>query len=304
MHLIEIPGADIKRYFPEDLSECNQVQYINMCALLLRYQMDKLTLDEFLKHGLIYLLNIEVPKETLSQAVEDQIYSNISQMSKMLISFFEEIKNEDKIVLQIKQYYTHNPMPSFRSALYNYYGPSDDFDTMTFGEYVDALDPYEDFHQIGEIKYLYNLLAIFYRRKKTMHVIRRHFNNYNGDIRKSYNQNKVEKLAKKFKRQPIGIVYGFYLLFASFQKYITTVKIYIQGREIDFSILFDETLTKKLKESDIPGIGMRSFMYTMAESNIFGDLEKVRNTPFWEIYIRMYDIRKRDLDQQANEPKK
>ena len=42
-------------------------------------------------------------------------------------------------------------------------------------------------------------------------------------------------------------------------------------------------------------------LYSMAESGIFGELEKVRKTNFWEIFIRMYDIRKRDLDMQANE---
>ena len=296
MHLIEIPDSGIKKYFPADLSECDKKQYINMSALLYLYQTKQILLDTFLVNALYYLLDI---KKTDKAGIE--AYSNIAQLSKLILSFFDEIEVENEKVLQIKLYYIHNPIPSFLNITGRYYGPSDEFNNITFGEYVDALDPFEDFNTTGETKYLYQLLAIFYRPQKSFHFIRKHLNSYDGDRRVAYNSNHTLKRADKLKNQPIGLVYGFYLLFASFQKYITTVKIYIQGREIDFSILFDDSLLRNVKEHPAPGIGMKSILYSMAESGIFGDLDKVRNTNFWEIFIRMYDIKKRDLDMQANE---
>lgn len=298
MHVLEIPEANIKRYIPEDLSQCDTEQYINMCALLYQYQSNQLSLDTFLVHGLFYLLDIEN-----TNTDDDQALSNITQLSQYLLSFFDEIKKEESVDLQIKLYHINNPIASFIQVK-KYYGTSDGFENMSFGEYVDALDPFEDFHQTGDVQYLYQLLAIFYRPKKSNYFQLKNIFSFDGDKREKYNAHQVAALTNKFKKQPIGIAYGFYLLFASFQKYITTVKIYIQGKEIDFSILFDDTLTKKWKESSVPGIGMRSMMFSMAESGIFGELKQVREAPFWEIYLRMYDIRKRDLDMQANEPSK
>jgi len=77
---------------------------------------------------------------------------------------------------------------------------------------------------------------------------------------------------------------------------MTTAKIYVQGNEIDFSILYNEFSTDIKFDSTIPGIGMKSLMYSIAESGVFGNLDDVRNASFWEIMIRFYDVRKRDLD--------
>ena len=302
MHLIEIPERELKFSVPEDLSECNVEQYINLSGLMYKYQ-NGLSLHEFLIQATYYLLNLE-KKESDDEEIELHKHSNINQVSELFLSFFEEVAFEDKKALQIKLYFMHNPIPSFKGALKNYYGPSDNMQNTTFGEYVDALDPYEDFHETKDIKYLYRLLAIFYRPKRADYLSVKKLFSFSGDKRERYNPNQVSRLAGIFEVQHIGIVYGFYLFFASFQRYITTAKAYVQGKEIDFSILFDDTLGKKVKQSDVPGIGMRSMMYSMAESGVFGELEKVRNTPFWEMYLRFYDIRKRDLDMQANEPVK
>ena len=46
---------------------------------------------------------------------------------------------------------------------------------------------------------------------------------------------------------------------------------------------------------------MDSIMFTMAESGAFGDLQKVQKTNLWQILIRMYDIRVRDLAAQKQQ---
>ena len=53
-------------------------------------------------------------------------------------------------------------------------------------------------------------------------------------------------------------------------------------------------------ESKIPGIGMLSIAHQLAESQVYGPIQEVRKTDFWEIILRLYDIRKRDLDHQAD----
>jgi hypothetical protein len=53
---------------------------------------------------------------------------------------------------------------------------------------------------------------------------------------------------------------------------------------------------RKTVKSDYPDLGMKSMLYVIAESGIFGTEKEVRKAPLWEILVRMYDIRKRDFD--------
>ncbi|WP_372744274.1 hypothetical protein [Lutibacter sp.] len=294
MHTVEIPDKNIKIYVPEHLGECSAEQYINMCNLAFKFITNQINYTEFKTHGIYYLLNM-VPSQKVDEATEIQKFSNLSLLADLVDSFFET--NEEGTVKTIKQFYINNPIYKIVGASKNYYGPSNEFNNVKFGEYVDALSHFADFHETGETQYLYLLMATFYREKRSKKLSKEKFTK---DIRVVYNSERVDKLAKVFRVQNIGVIYGFYLLFASFQKYLTTAKLYVQGKEIDLSILFDgeETI-----ESDIPGIGMKSTLYTIAESGIFGTLKEVRNTPLWEVLIRMYDIRKRDLDAIAQQKK-
>jgi len=295
MHLVEIPERNIKRYIPADLSECDKNQYINMCGLIYKYQSQQLSWDEFQTHAIYYLLNMQPSKGT--ELTDETKFANIHQLAKLVDAYFEEVEGKKKI----KQYYIHNPIERIGNGLRSFYGPNEAFNNVSFGEYVDGLNHFADYAETGEVKYLYYLMATFYRRPKFLLFIRKFGYSYNGDTRRQYNPENLERIADKLKQYPIGVVYGFYLLFASYQKYLTTASFWIEGKEINLSILFQNGPGEKTKKSDIPSIGMRSMLYTMAESGIFGSLEKVRATVNDEILVRMYDIRKRDLDNQAKE---
>ena len=289
MHTVEIPDKKLKLYVPEHLGECNQEQYINMCSLLFGYITQQLTFEEVKTHGIYYLLNMK-PSGKVIEETELIKFGNINLLSELVETFFEEGEENQKV---IKQYYINNPIEKIVGATKNYYGPSNEFNNVKFGEYVDALSHFADFHATGETEYLYYLIATFYREKR---FLTKNVENFTKDKRVKYNTERVSDLAKVFKFQNIGVIYGFYLLFASFQKYLTTAKLYVEGKEIDLSILFNGD---EVVESELPGIGMKSTLYTISESGIFGTLKEVRETSLWEILIRMYDIRKRDLDAEA-----
>ena len=51
----------------------------------------------------------------------------------------------------------------------------------------------------------------------------------------------------------------------------------------------------------MPGIGMDSIAFSIAESGAFGNIEQVRKTNFWQIMVRMYDLRRTDLERQKQE---
>ncbi len=295
MHVVEIPDRKIKIYIPEHLGECNATQYISMCELMYNNMIQKIDFEELKILGVYHLLNM-VPSYKIEEETQENKMINVSLLANLIESFFEPGEEENQKV--IKQYYINNPIYKIIAHAKNYYGPSDEFNNVKFGEYVDALSHFADFHETKETKYLYSLIATFYREEK---IPSKKIKNYSKDIREPYNSERVDELAKAFETQNIGVIYGFYLLFASFQKYLTTAKLYIQGKEIDLALLFENS---NVVESHVPGIGMKSTLYTIAESGIFGSLKEVRETPLWEILVRMYDIRKRDLDFIANNKQK
>lgn len=304
MHTIELPDAKIKRYLPSDLSECDQRQYMEMCELIFYYQNDSINYDEFRTHAVYKLMNM-VPKATKElgnqtegeKEIQAEKFANIYMISELIDDFFDI---DEKGVKTIKQYYIHNPVPKFKPLWKTYYGPADSFMNMTFGEYTDGLRLFHDFHATGDMMFLKLLTALFYRPKKSFHFIKKRLGNYDGDIREAYNSSSLDERAKSLSMAPIGFVYGFYLLFASFQKYLIEAKIMWGGQEIDFSILFESSGSGE-SSTETPGIGMDSIAFSIAESGAFGNIEKVRKANFWQIMVRMYDLRRTDLERIKQE---
>ena len=299
MHVIESQESKLKRYIPSDLSECDKQQYMDMCELIFYYQNEQITYDEFRTHAIYKLMNMVPSKKTNHQEEDEIKFANIYQASELIDSFFDI---DDKGLKTIKQFYIHNPVPSFAPAFKTLHGPTDSFMNMTFGEYTDALRLFLDFHATGDMEILKLITALFYRPKKSFHFIRKQLSSYDGDIREPYNSKLLEVNAKQLKHAPIGFVYGFYLLFASFQKFLIDAKIMWGGKEIDFSILFESGSNDDQPQSEaIPGIGMDAIAFSLAESGTFGNIEQVRKTNFWDIMVRMYDLRRTDLERQKHE---
>jgi len=295
MHTIEIPETKLKRYIPADLSECDPQQYMDMCELIFHYQNDAINYDELRIHAAYKLMNMK-PSNKTNQ--DEEKFSNIYLVSELIDDFFDI---DEKGLKVIKQYYIHNPVPKFKPLWKTLDGPSDSFMNMTFGEYTDALRLFHDFHATGDMEILKLITALFYRPKKSFLFLKKRLENYDGDMRQPYNSNNLEARAKTLNHAPIGFVYGFYLLFASFQKYLIDAKIMWGGKELDFSILFESSKTDDEPTNDAPGIGMDAIAFSIAESGAFGTIEEVRKANFWQIMVRMYDLRRTDLERQKQE---
>lgn len=295
MRLLEIPEANIKLYMPETLGECDQRQYIAMSYLISQYQGGVISYDDLRVHAVYALLNMKRSKRPLLIDDEESQLANLDVLKQLVDSFFEENEQGQKIIVQD---YVHNHVPKFKVLLTTYYGPEDNLANITFGEYTDALRLFLDFHANGDVDLLYLLAAILYRKKKRFHYFKKLSNNYDGDKRIVYNNHNIGARADKFKYADPGFIYGVFLFFSSFQKHITSAEVQWGGKVLDLSILFD---TSDSTDENIPGIGMDSILFTLAESGAFGALEEVQRANMWQIFIRMYDLRKRDLDQQAKE---
>jgi hypothetical protein len=292
MHILEFPDNQIKRYIPENLSECNASQYIFMCHLFLLYQTAQISKNQLLTESVYHLMNMKPSKNKTSENFNIPIIEDLIEST-----FFEKIypnpENEKEYQLKLNQNYINNPVAKYKPLWKSYYGPTDGFMNLKFGEYCDALRVFLEFNKTGETKLLFDLAAILYRPKKQFHCIKKHFNNYDGDVRVPYNMHQTESRAKVFSKAPIGFSYGVYLFFASMQIFISGAEVPWGDKTLDLSIIFKSD--GEAPQIDAADIGLDSVVFAMAESGAFGDFKEVQNTSFWTIIIKMYDARIKEL---------
>lgn len=285
-HILEIPETQRKFYVPTELAYCNEREYVIVSRYLWLWTSGKINFEEFKVQCIYELLNLKKSKKQLNSIEEDFKNSNIYRVAQLLESFFNEIEEKK----QIKQNYTKNHVPKFRTLFSLQYGPENEFNNVSFAQYEDGLNLYHLYSLDNDVELLYMLIATFYLPKG-----------------KKYDNKLTEKRAAKFKNIDFGIVYGFYLFFGAFQLYLTRSSVYYQGKEIDLSIIFSSDGSSF--KSDLPDLGGKSIAYYLAKLDIFGEVTKVRTTNLWEAMLALYDIRKEHLDdikkaeQQKNKSK-
>lgn len=282
MILIEFYGSGKKVDFPESLAECNQREYEAISRFVYLYQSGKISLPQFQRLSVYALLNVKPSRKPLPEDVEREVSENVAFLSDYVMNFFEMKETESETMITIKQDYIHNPMPSFKINEVVYEGPRDNFEGVTFGQYMEGLGAYLDYEKFREEKTLVKLLSIFYKPKsKIMHRF------FGAD----------------FSKLSPGILYGFFLYFASFQKWISSgAVVHHDGIEINLSIIF-EGETSKNYGAGIPGLGMKSLFHSIAESGVFGPAESLKETPLWDVLFLLYEMRKKSLDEKAEADK-
>lgn len=285
MKHIEFPALKLSYNMPENLAECSTKEYLLLSYLVMQYLSGAISYEEFRIHAVCKLLNIQVSDRFKN---DEEITANIYYLSELCSNYFEDTEDGYKKLLldflQIK-------IPKIKTTFASYYAPSESLFEITYGEFADASRIFDDFHTTGDVFNLYLLAAILYRKRQPF-----------TNKRVLYNAQKIEKQAKHFKKYTApSFVYGVYLQFVAFKQYLPTAQIPWGGKVLNFEILFEGGEPET--ENGIPGIGADSMVFSMAESGVFGDSEKVRSTNFLEIMLHLYDLRKRDLERKKEEEK-
>lgn len=277
---IHIPDVGVTHYIPRELMYCDPVDFVHINELLFHLATKKIDYETFRIQAVSRIMKLSpgYPKK-LNLVDRRAYYSNLYMISEFIDEFF--IRNDGETQM-LKLSFVDNPIPVISPMFRKYYGPKDFLTDITFGQYLDAVNIYIDFVELKDVKLLYMLLAIFYGRKK-------------------YDPAKLTARARSFHKFPIGYAYGCFHLFGALQTYLNSGKVYVEGNEIDFSILYKEVKRKGDIKSSIPGLGMRGLALEIAESNIFGPYDKVRASNFLDIILSIYKIKKRGIDEVEQE---
>ena len=286
---IEIPQENKFLYLPEELAECDGRQFLDMSKLIYWLGLGAITYESFRTLAVYALLGLKwdhkqyktpgfIPED------DERKWSNVHVLSEYIDGFFENIKNEaGEEIPVIKQNFIKNHNPVFK-LMGTYYGPDDAFENVTAGQYFDGMEYFISFSSSGDLKDLRNLFAIFYLPK--------------GE---EYNKEQSRKRAKGiFRTVDIRHLYGFYLMFSAINKYMKSGSVVVYGEEIDLSIIYKDISDKELKSS-IPGLGWISTAQDLAESGVFGSYEGVRKTLMWPVLLRLYDLKKKLIDDKERE---
>ncbi|WP_304015846.1 hypothetical protein [Nonlabens dokdonensis] len=288
MITIEIKEAGKTFYLPQSLEDCDREQARAACFLFAAYNDGFLSYVDMRQALLYQLLGLNMTMDHNQEGYEDVI-TNIALLSERMDGFFDFL-DDGKAV--IKANFKDNPFLWLRPSIVKYHGPIDQFDNISFGQYLDALEAFIDFSQTGEESYLNTLIAICYMKKLPL-----------SRKLQPYNTSLTLKRARKFSHLDRGYRYGFYLYFASFQAYLTTAKMHVHGNELDLSILFNPIPGAPQVKSNIAGLGMLGVAHEMAQSGIYGSMDSLRNKPLWDVLPLMHNVRKGHIDDYVNSKK-
>lgn len=282
MRHIHIPALNQYLYLPEHLGECDARQYADMAKLIFQVQQKEIPYEAFRPLAIHTLLNLKQGRRH-----REEVGEALALLGPLTDSFFEIAKDEQgNDQLRIRHHYVNNHLPAIKTFPFRkWFGPMDLFEDVSFGQYVDGLEEYINYSQTKDLVYLRRLFAVFYLKK--------------GEI---YRPELVRSRAnKEFRYVDIRHLYGFFLFFSAMQLFIMSGEIYVQGNAIDLSIIYADTGDSG--RETLPGIGLQGVLHDLAESGVFGPYGETRKTNMWAILRRLYQIQKRQIEEE-NESKK
>lgn len=292
---IEIPHLNKTLYMPLTLQQCDTRQYIAFHELLYQLESAQINYGEFRLLATYKLLDIDVgSRNRINDREADEVISNMLQIAEHIDHYFNIEDQGASLVLG----YTHNHITEIKPQKHTFYGPKVYFTDVTWGEFSDAVNVFMEFNRSKDISLLRRLMAIFFR-KRFSSAEEKH-------LRVPYKEEYTDLKVTLFEDLSIGELYGFYYTFANFHTYFTSSGVSWEGQPIDMSIIFTEQDGDEDNdyESPFPSLGLKSIEFQLSESGVFGSNKDLRETNLWTVALRLYDIRKRDLDRAAQTKQK
>lgn len=265
MHTIELlHKKPITLEFPASIWEMTQEQYVFFCKRLMMWHAGIIPLQR-LKVYLVY----EFLHLKRSKCNDDELVENIHSLTALCDGYFTSEKRNGKDATIVRQNFINNLIPVIDTDFGPLIGPQDALLDCSYGEVGYANNNFLDFSRTGDIKYLNALVTALYRPKI-------------DEERIAFNQKEL-KHAPLVEAVPEEIKFGVYLWFASCMKWVSTN----QSLDIGGGVSVDVSVLFKQSKSAGKNFGFVGVIYSLAESQVFGDAEKTAAQNYYDILIRM-----------------
>ena len=111
---------------------------------------------------------------------------------------------------------------------------------------------------------------------------------FDGKYREEFKQERINFYSNRIRMMPKQVQWGVYAWFAFFCHYLLTGTFIIDGIEISFESIF----TKETQDANTPkeqSLGMSGILFSVAESGIFGNIEKADDTLLLRVMMKLLD---------------
>lgn len=303
MHTIEIPDANKIIELPECWEECTPDQVRDITAQAFQVIYGSMPLEDFTRRvfcmltGLKSSVRYELKHRLgLTSKSDEMLCILADQLCKWPFRLLTDADGNKSFQFQYDT--TTNFFKEIKAGSTTLYGPDDLLEDITFSEFQWANNHSQEYYNenknqegmpiipgIGSHEALESIdyfVACLYRPGS------------NGK-RAAFNPDTVFETVELLKKVPYITKFCILLWYSYCVHVIQTTPLTIQGTEIDFSILFPAP-TKAQKdglETVKQGLGWRGALYDLAESGVFGDIERTERTLFFTVLVYMY---KKQLD--------
>ncbi len=299
MNTLEIKSKKIFLQYASCVEELSPSQFTHMMKLLLMQQAGEISIHDFRVLFVMHLLSVRKSYRyyLLSQAEKDLVNDGVNQLAKSLDSFYSDAEEDGKLIKRLDLNFIKQMLPQIK----NLYGPDDALTNVSFFEYKEAFRAYSSFIKTSDEEDLNELIAILYRPRPALYAIRKRFADSDIPSRIAFMPGKYGKLERrknKIKNIPSRLKIAVYLWFGNCVNFLSTGYPNVDGNTIDLSVLFSAK-----PENETPGIGLTGVLFSLAESQVFGDVQKTGETNLYDVMARLYQL-KTDYDSATSNSRK
>jgi hypothetical protein len=298
MHRIEIPDLDyVKEYAGtwEELAEMHGVDAVLYACKLLSYVSEKkLNPLAFKKLVADRLLRRKNNRKKPGISAEDVplYWQNEAKIAETMNFFFtikteKDDKGEESEVYDLGATFTDNLVKELRIKGRKYYGPDGLMANLSLLEFRDCLVCCGEYTK-GNKDAADKLASILYRPRKSFYGIRKLMGVIDGNNhREKYNAYKCFTRADRMKSKE-GLGFYCFIWFNAVVNYLFTQPVEIDGVQY----LFSRVLNGKGKDDEegapSENLGFTGVLYALAETNIFGDIEKTGEANILDVFVALY----------------
>ena len=270
------------------IEEMSQLEFEHMMMLYSRQQSGEISITDFRYQLMIKVLDIRKTARyyNMTKQQREQIHYNINLLVDTLDSFYVQEVIDGNTVNRLNLNWVKQMIPEYAG----YYGPADALTNCTFYEHKEAFSAYCSYLDTNDEDKLDEMIAILYRPHPQFFRLRRYFSKFDVPERESFsaktNSLSLARRQRKVKRWPAHIKFAISQWYSNCLEYLRSGKPVIDGIEIDFSILFPQ----KTESTGPAGIGLMGIVFSLAETNVFGDAEKTGNSNLFDVLVRLYQL--------------
>ena len=157
----------------------------------------------------------------------------------------------------------------------NLIGPKSHAEDLTFGEFHAAVAAVNRYNESQDDNDLRALAAILYRRERWDYK------------RAPFHAEDMGSLMEQATEIPWHLRFGIYVWFSYLCYYIRTGYFNIKGSTVCFAPLFRQAEESDEKPEEVDELGLNGILLSVAQSGVFGDVDKVNQTPVLEVFMKL-----------------